>query len=315
MKKKLKNLFFHSALAIILLHSINVLVNFIATIRELLPLKSGNYYDWRFGKLYYEKQGSGNPLLLIHELNAGGSSQEWNNVVKELSKDHTVYTIDLLGCGRSEKPKLTYTNFLYVQLLSDFIKNVIGHKTDVMVSGSSSQLVLMACHYSDTLFNRIVLVNPDNLKQLNKIPSKKTKTLKFLLEVPIIGTTIYHILTGKYNFDHEFMEHYFYNPFKVDDNYIHAHYEAAHLDHASGKYLYASLIGGYLNANILPALKAINQSIYIIGGDKEPHISDTIYGYQEWNPSIEAATIEKSKHFPHMEMPGEFLDTVSFYLS
>lgn len=315
MKKKFKNLFFHSALAIILLHSINVLVNFIATIRELLPLKSGNYYDWRFGKLYYEKQGSGNPLLLIHELNAGGSSQEWNNVVKELSKDHTVYTIDLLGCGRSEKPKLTYTNFLYVQLLSDFIKNVIGHKTDVMVSGSSSQLVLMACHYSDTLFNRIVLVNPDNLKQLNKIPSKKTKTLKFLLEVPIIGTTIYHILTGKYNFDHEFMEHYFYNPFKVDDNYIHAHYEAAHLDHASGKYLYASLIGGYLNANILPALKAINQSIYIIGGDKEPHISDTIYGYQEWNPSIEAATIEKSKHFPHMEMPDEFLDTVSFYLS
>lgn len=315
MKKKLKNLFFHSALAVILLHSVNVLVNFIATIKELLPLKSGNYYDWRFGKLYYEKQGSGNPLLLVHELNAGGSGQEWNAVVKELSKDHTVYTIDLLGCGRSEKPKLTYTNFLYVQLLSDFIKNVIGHKTDVMVSGSSSQLVLMACHYSDALFNRIVLVNPDNLKQLNKIPSKKTKTLKFLLEIPIIGTTIYHILTGKYNFDHEFMEHYFYNPFKVEDTYIHSYYEAAHLDHSAGKYLYASLIGGYLNANILPALKAINQSIYIIGGDKESNISDTIQGYQEWNPSIEATTIEKSKHFPHMEMPGAFLDAISLYLS
>lgn len=314
MKKRLKNLFFHSALAIILLHSINLLVNFIATIKELLPMKSGNYYDWRFGKIYYEKQGSGNPLLLIHDLNAGGSGHEWNAVVEELAKTHTVYAIDLLGCGRSEKPKLTYTNFLYVQLLSDFIKNVIGHKTDVLASGSSAQLVLMACHYSDTLFNRIVLVNPDNLKQLNKVPSKKTKTLKFLLEIPIIGTTIYHILTGKHNFDHEFMEYYFYNPFKVEDEHIHAYYEAAHLEHSAGKYLYASLIGGYLNANILPALKAINQSIYIIGGEKEAYISDTISGYQEWNPSIEAATIEKSKHFPHLEVPEKFLDTLSLYL-
>ena len=314
MKKKFKNLFFHSALAIILLHSINLLVNFIATIKELLPIKSGNYYDWRFGKLYYDKQGSGNPLLLIHDLNAGGSGQEWNAVVSELSKSHTVYTIDLLGCGRSEKPRLTYTNFLYVQLLSDFIKNVIGHKTDVITSGSSAQLVLMSCHYSDTLFNRIVLVNPDNLKQLNKIPSKKTKTLKFLLEIPIIGTSIYHILTGKYNFDHEFIEHYFYNPFKVEDAHIYSFYEAAHLEHSAGRYLYASLIGGYLNVNILPALKSINQSIYIIGGEKEANISDTISGYQEWNSSIEATTIEKSKHFPHMEMAEKFLDTISLYL-
>ena len=52
-------------------------------------------------------------------------------------KDHTVYTIDLLGFGRSEKPNLTYTNYLYVQLVTDFIQNIIGEKTDIIASNES----------------------------------------------------------------------------------------------------------------------------------------------------------------------------------
>ena len=65
----------------------------------------------------------------------GASGYEWNAVTKELATEHTVYTIDLLGCGRSEKPEITYTNFVFAQLLCDFAKNVIKEETDVIASG------------------------------------------------------------------------------------------------------------------------------------------------------------------------------------
>ena len=51
-------------------------------------------------------------------------------------RKNTVYTLDLLGCGKSDKPNFTYTNFLYVQLVTDFINNVIGEKADVIVTGT-----------------------------------------------------------------------------------------------------------------------------------------------------------------------------------
>ena len=38
----------------------------------------------------------------------------------DLALEHTVYNLDLPGCGRSEKSGITYTNFVYVQAICDF---------------------------------------------------------------------------------------------------------------------------------------------------------------------------------------------------
>ena len=104
-----------------------------------------NYYHWKFGNIYYKKAGSGSPLLLIHDLNHYSSSMEWDKVIDTLSEKHTVYTIDLLGCGKSDKPAITYTCYLYVQLLTDFIRDIIGEKTDIIATGASSSFVTAAC--------------------------------------------------------------------------------------------------------------------------------------------------------------------------
>ena len=97
-----------------------------------------------------------------------------NKIIDHFSATNTVYSIDLLGCGWSERPILTYTNFLYVQLLTDFIKNVIGEKTDVIVSRDSSPFVLMTCANDDTLIDRIIMINPQSLVSLAKVPSKQS---------------------------------------------------------------------------------------------------------------------------------------------
>lgn len=115
----------------------------LATSDHYLDEDEGEYYDWRFGKIFYKKEGSGTPLLLVHTLDAAASSAEWKYLMDKLVENHTVYVLDLLGCGKSDKPQITYTNYLYVQLISDFIRNIIGQKTDVIASGNAS----FFCHH------------------------------------------------------------------------------------------------------------------------------------------------------------------------
>ena len=170
---------FTTATAII--HFMNHLISTTAIMKDLLKSTASNYYNWRFGKIYYTKQGTGSPVLLIHDLTVYSSAYEWEALVKQLEKNHTVYCIDLPGCGRSDKQHITYTNYLYVQAISDFIKNVIHERTDVITSGFSGSFTVLACHNENELFGKILMINPPALSQLNKIPTKRSKLYKSFL--------------------------------------------------------------------------------------------------------------------------------------
>lgn len=314
MKKKLKIFVLFSASTTFVLFLINKFVIYISTIRNLLTVSKGNYFKWRFGNIYYEKTGSGNPLLLVHDLTVGSSSEEWKYIINSLSKRYTVYCLDLLGCGRSEKPNITYTNYIYVQLISDFVKNIIRQKTDVIATGNSGTFIVMACHNDSTLFKKLLLIDPEDLYVLNEIPSKKTKALKFLIDLPILGTFFYNLFTSRKNIENEFYETFYFNPFKVDKEYLEQYYEAAHLSNCNSKYLFSSLISRFTNSNILHALKSIDQSLYLIAGSEEENIHTIIDNYRYFNPAIEAALIPNTRHLPHLEMPKEFLDQILIFL-
>ena len=59
--------------------------------------------------------------------------------------------IYILGYGLSDKPSITYTNTLYEQLITDFIKNIIGKKTSIVATGNAVPFVIMACHNNPDL--------------------------------------------------------------------------------------------------------------------------------------------------------------------
>ena len=109
------------AITTAVIHIINKIIAASATLKDMLDINSKSYYHWRFGDVYYTKKGKGAPILLIHDITPGSSGYEWSKIEKELAMKHTVYTNDLLGYGRSEKPGMTYTNFVYVQMITDFI--------------------------------------------------------------------------------------------------------------------------------------------------------------------------------------------------
>lgn len=297
------------------LHFINKLVDATAQLKDMLDTSNHHFFDWRFGDIYYTKRGKGSPVLLVHDALPGSSGYEWSRIEKELALEHTVYTVDLLGCGRSEKPGITYTNFVYVQMLSDFIKKVIGTKTDVIASGFSCSFVVMACHSEKELFDRIMLVNPPSLRTLNEMPTKRHKLLKMLLSAPVFGTFLYHIAVSREETDNLFTEKMYYNPFHVNGDVLDAYYEAAHKGGAYAKNFYSSIMSKYMNINITHALKSLNNSVYIVEGDSEIGGGDIVADYLEANPAIEAATVKGTKHLPHIENPEGFLEQVGIFFT
>lgn len=296
-----------------IIHIVNKVVAASASLKEMLDTNGKNYYHWRFGDIYYTRKGKGSPILLIHDMLPGGSGYEWNKIEDDLALEHTVYNIDLPGCGRSEKPGMTYTNFVYVQSICDFIKNVIGEKTDVIVSGYSGSFVLMACRNEEKLFNKIMMVNPVNPGVLKQMPAKKDKLFRKCLEIPVFGTLLYHMVVSRSAINDEFVENFAFDPFHPLRDLQDAYYEAAHKGGCYAKNAYASKVSKYMNIDITRALKEIDNSLYIVEGEAENNGEAAVEAYQNINPSVEAVTLKETKHFPQVEDPEHFLEQVGIF--
>lgn len=296
------------------MHIANRVLEYISTADKLINSDEYEYYNWRFGKIAYKKTGEGSPLLLVHNLNVCSSSYEWRNNIEELAKSHTVYTIDLLGCGCSDRPGLTYTNYLYVELITNFIKHIIGEKTDVIVSSESCPFVLMACANDETIINKVIMINPPNLVDLAKIPTKRSKFIKNILYSPILGTFIYNMYVNKKTIAHALCSSY-YTQNEISEKDILTYFEAAHKEHTNSKYLFACQKTRYTNANVLHCLNKLNNSISIIVGNSNPENSLAASEYQNYLPSIEIAGMAKTKQLPHIEKCDEFIENVEIFLS
>src|SRR5271154_1353626 len=80
----------------------------------------------------YIDAGQGPALLLIHGI--GDSSDSWRPVLEQLATDHRVIVPDLLGHGRSEKPRADYSIAAYANGMRDLLTvldvdrvTVVGH--------------------------------------------------------------------------------------------------------------------------------------------------------------------------------------------
>lgn len=313
MKRKDTNLRILLKLTLIatgIVYIINKLIIYNSSKNRLARALNKHYFISDNGNLFFTKRGKGKPIILIHDLTPGGSGYEWRKIENDLSKKHTVYTIDLFGCGRSEKRAMHYTNYFYIEALQEFIKKIIGEKTDILASGYSSSIAIMLNQTNPDLVRKTMLVNPCNLKKYTKRPSRKDKTLQLILQVPVFGTLIYHMLVSYENIENLFIENYYYNPFHLDMDMEEAYYEAAHRENSLSKYVYVSLLGNYTGCNVSRALQKIDKKISIIFGESEPNCKEIIDQYQEANAHVTATIIRHTKHFPHVEKPKTFLNQI-----
>lgn len=311
---KQKSLLKTSAAAIGLLHCINKYIDS-TSIANNATKTNGKYYNWKHGDIYYKVSGQGDPLLLIHDLTVFSSNYEWSKIMDALSDTYTVYAIDLIGCGKSDKPAITYTNYFYVQMLFDFVSDVIGvnKNTKVAATGLSSSFVLMANSIHPELFNDIMLINPKTISFLKQSPDERSKILIQLFNLPVIGKTAYYMATNKQNTEYYLTEKCFYNPFNLSSNIIKSYYDASHTSNGNGKMLLASLEGNYLNADITKALKNTENKIVIVTGDHNENKDLIRTTYSKINPNLVFETISDSKMLPQLERIDEMIELMYIF--
>lgn len=313
MGKKIKKIMKFTITAAVGIHCINRIINYTAGLKKLMLTNDGKYYSWKYGNIFYTKHGNGSPILLIHNLDSSSSSEEWTKIIKKFEKHYTVYAIDLLGCGRSEKPNITYTNYMYVQLINDFTSNIIKEKTTAISTGFSGSFTIMANTMNSDLFKKIIIINPENINNLLLSPTKEDNIYKFIMELPIIGTFIYNIYMHEKNINHIFEEKYYYKKSLISTKLEDTYFESAHIGNGNGRYLLASKKSKYTNINISRALTDMD-NLYLIGSREDKHASEIIDGYTSFNKSIESAYISNSMYLPQLEIPEKLYEIIQMFL-
>lgn len=314
MKKNTRRFLLLTTAAVGSIYAFNRFIAETSASKKLLTDGNGSYYNWKFGKIFYTKKGNGTPLLLIHDTDVSSSSFEWYKLIKKLEKNHTVYTIDLIGCGRSDKPALTYTNYLYVQLIVSFVHDVIGTSTDVIASQYSSTFTLMANQLDAELFDHIILINPPSIKNVQGTITTANKIMKDIMELPLIGTFVYNLTHKRSDIDTAFRQRYYKKPQLILGKLEDIYYEAAHSNNGNGKYLYASQISNYMNVHMDHVIRKLEKPVHMVASqDLKSNIS-TMDSYRHLNSSIEIHYLSGCKLLPQLEVPEKLLSAVNAIL-
>ena len=76
----------------------------------------------REGSIAYVRQGKGDPVVLIHGMPT--SAYLWRDVIPPLAQDFTVFALDLLGYGDSDKPKADLSLPAQARYVAEFMLKV-----------------------------------------------------------------------------------------------------------------------------------------------------------------------------------------------
>jgi pimeloyl-ACP methyl ester carboxylesterase len=112
-------------------------------------------------RVTYRAAGRGPLVVLIHGIT--GSSQQWDEVIGLLAKRFSVLAPDLLGHGRSAKPRGDYSLGAYAVSVRDLLI-ALGHRRASVVGHSLGGGIAMQFSYEYPVFcERLVLVSSGGL--------------------------------------------------------------------------------------------------------------------------------------------------------
>jgi len=151
------------------------------------------YTDTGKMTLFYEKTGSGSPLIMLH--GNGEDHTIFNKAISVLNKHYTVYAVDTRGHGRSDAAdELHYEDM--AEDMYDFITRLSIEKPIVYgFSDGGIIALILAARHQDILSKIIVSgvnAQPNGLKTLPLLTYKisylfsKSKRIKMMLTEPNI---------------------------------------------------------------------------------------------------------------------------------
>jgi pimeloyl-ACP methyl ester carboxylesterase len=261
-------------------------------------------YRWRGFDISYTTAGDSNDpdLLLLHGINAAGSSAEFAAVFDDLASDFHVIAPDLPGFGLSDRPPLLYSPSLYVTFITDFTQDVTDEPT-VIASSLSGTYATMAAETVD--FEEYVLTSPTT----STMPGNRT-WLRSLLRTPLVGEALFNLTSSRRSLRHFAADHGLYDDSIADDEYIEYRWQ---LTHQSGaRFAPASFISGMLDPDVDlgSTLSALDEPITLVWGrESETTPLSTGQALAE-EADARLVVFDETLLLPHVEHPEAFTDLI-----
>ena len=224
---------------------------------------------WRGHRVAFTRHGQGSPVLLVHGLYAGASSLEWRHTVPALSERHladrhTVFALDLLGFGRSDRPAARYSPGLYQALLADVVARVVRDDCAVVASGLSAAQVIALATRDPGRIASVALVAPTGVAHLREVEPTGSRTARLLLGAPLIGNTAYNRLTSPARMRDQLRAMYFDDRLvtpELVEEYVRSAQEPG------GKHALGALLDGRLNVDVRAAVRRLRLPTLLLWGD------------------------------------------------
>ena len=270
-------------------------------------------FDWRGRRISFTKRGEGPPILLVHGVHAAAWSYEWHDNVDYLARTNTVYTIDLLGFGRSDRPAIRYSARLYISLISDFVDQVIGDPCVLVGTSLSGAYAIVLGARDPQRFPAVALISPTGLVRLNQRSGIVSEAGQLAVYAPVVGTAMFNALVSRRSIRH-YLEKTYADDSIVTDELVEIYYWTSH--QRGARHAPAAFISGHLNLDVRLALRRLSQPALLIWGEEGTAAPmEESRSFRTLKPDLEMALLSPAGDLPHDERPDDFNVILSTWLN
>jgi len=265
-------------------------------------------YQWKHGQIFYRHAGEEHapPVLLVHGIGAGARAFMWRRNFLPLARDFRVYALDLLGFGYSDKPaNAPYSAELYVGLISDFLREVVGRPAGVVAHTLSAAFAVRAADEHPGLVSSLVLVSPTGADHLSARPGMTGAAFYGLLHSPVLGTSFYNAVTSERGVRDYARKQLFYERRFATPRLVAHYYAVSHLPGA--QYAATAFISGYLNTDIREPFARLRQPVTLAWGRQDTtNPIDQAGQLLSLNPRARLEVFDRCRMMPQEEHAERF---------
>jgi len=268
-----------------------------------------HFFRWKHGRVFYKASGADNarpPLVFVHGVGAGSSSFMWRKNFDELARDFRVFAFDLLGFGFSDKPAVaSYSADLYVELITDFIREVSGCPANVIASSLGAAYAIRVADEHPDLIKALILNGPTSSDTLNRRPGMAGAAFYGLLQSPVLGTSFYNVMASERSIRDYARAHLFYDHRRVTDRLVANLYATSHQPGA--QHAIAAFLSGYLNTDTRSPFSRLTQPIVLVWGKQDATTPlEKGVALEELNPRATLEVFDYCRMMPEQEQPEKF---------
>ena len=273
-------------------------------------------WSWHGSEIFATEAGSGSPVLLVHGVYAGASSYEFRKLFASLAQRHRVVAFDLIGCGLSDKPKISYNAELFVEQIVDALDAFADEPVCVVASSLGAAFAIRAATRAYDRIARLAVICPTGLGgTLDKGPKGPGPAITALFRSPVLGEAAFNALASKASIRSFLRKQVYADASHVTPEVVDHYYAVTHQPGA--RYVPAAFAGGALDCDVARDLPFLTTPVQVLWGEQASSVNPRSNAdeFLRLTGSARLATFAHSGLLPHEEEPDAVDEALASFLS